>query len=68
MSSLVQPKWTSSVEVLAEPAMPARRGLMKYSTALTSCTVTALDLGQFGDLVGAELRDDVRAAAPARRR
>ena len=30
---------------------------MKYSTALTSWTVLALDLGQLGDLVGAEVLD-----------
>ena len=42
MSSLVQPKWISSASPLSSSAgaIPASRRLRKYSTALTSCTVT----------------------------
>ena len=40
MSSLVQPKWTSSVRCSPAPTMPSRRRLTKYSTALTSWTVS----------------------------
>ena len=40
MSSLVQPKWTSSVRCSPAPTIPSRRRLTKYSTALTSWTVS----------------------------
>ena len=42
MSSLVQPKWISSARPLSSSAgaIAARRFLRKYSTALTSWTVT----------------------------
>ena len=60
MSSLVQAKWVSSarLESSSAGASAVRRFLRKYSTALTSWTVTALDLGELVDLVGAEVVDD----------
>ena len=60
MSSLVQPKWISSARPVSSSAgaIAARRFLRKYSTALTSCTVTRSISAELGDLVGAEVVDD----------
>jgi hypothetical protein len=51
-------------------AIAARRSLRKYSTALTSCTVTALDAASSAISAAAEVGDDARSRAcssPVRR-